>query len=154
MQKLDFLQHDFPKYLEALDIHTIPVFGKMNVQQMIEHMAYAFQQANGKLVIPNTQPDSVTEKMYLFMMSDRPFKDNTPNPNLPVEPEPAKFASKQEAIDALRSEIQTFISVFKEDETLRIVNPFFGNLNFQEWVHLLHKHALHHLRQFNIIPTS
>jgi hypothetical protein len=33
-------------------------------------------------------------------------------------------------------------------------NPFFGDLNFAENVHLLHKHALHHLRQFGVVPLE
>lgn len=154
MNKLDFLQNKFPSYLEELDGSTPPLFGKMNVQQMIEHMIYAFQQADGKVPIPNTQPKELTEKMYQFMMSDRLFKDNTPNPYLPDEPPAPVYATKEEAIQMLRKEIECFIHTFQQTSDLRIENPFFGNLNFNEWTNLLHKHAMHHLRQFNVIPNA
>jgi hypothetical protein len=60
--------------------HTKPLFGKMNVQQMIEHMGYAFRQASGLIPLDALNNEEITAKMYRFMMSERPFKDNTPNP--------------------------------------------------------------------------
>jgi hypothetical protein len=49
----------------------------------------------------------------------------------------------------LEKDINHFVTVFEYEPDLRILNPFFGNLNMDEWIHLLHKHAMHHLRQFN-----
>ncbi|MEZ5046561.1 MAG: DinB family protein [Chitinophagaceae bacterium] len=150
--KIDFLQSEYSTLLQKLDEHTKPLFGKMNVLQMIEHMSDAFRQASGLIPQEALHNEAITQKMYQFMMSDKPFKDNTPNPNLPEEPLAVKSASKEEAIHTLQKDIQFFINTFKEDKDKRILNPFFGNLNQEEWIHLLHKHAWHHLRQFNINP--
>ena len=86
------------------------------------------------------------------MMSDKPFRDNTPNPNIADTPPPLFTKTIDEALIFLRDEIKYFIELYKKDAELKIENPFFGFLNFEEQVHLLYKHALHHLRQFNIIP--
>ncbi|HMT36577.1 MAG TPA: DinB family protein [Chitinophagaceae bacterium] len=148
--KIDFLQHKLIPLMSSLDEHTKPLFGKMNVQQMIEHMGYAFRQASGLIPIDALNNEEITAKMYSFMMSERPFKDNTPNPYLPETPAPAVFETKEQALIDLQKDIHQFFATFENDKSQRILNPFFGNLNFDEWVHLLHKHANHHLRQFGI----
>jgi hypothetical protein len=149
MDKLQYLQTDYIQQLEALDINTAPLFGKMNVHQMIEHMSYAFKQASGLLPLAPLNDEATTQKMYTFMMSDKPFRDNTPNPYLPDEPEAPTHPSKAESIETLQQDIANFKTTFETDSDKRILNPFFGDLNFDEWTHLLHKHAQHHLRQFN-----
>jgi hypothetical protein len=151
MNKLHFLQHDFIAHLKTIDEQCMPAFGKMNVHQMIEHMSYAFQQASGLIPLKPLNDENTTQKMYAFMMSDKPFRDNTPNPYLPDEPEQPKHETIALSIEALQKDILVFIDTFSSDETKRVTNPFFGNLNFEEWQNLLHKHALHHLRQFNVI---
>jgi len=40
--------------------------------------------------------------------------------------------------------------VYAANEKLQIRNPFFGDLNFEQNVALLYKHAVHHLKQFGI----
>ena len=56
-----------------------------------------------------------------------------------------------DALTELESEINHFFKVYSENPLLRTINPFFGNLNFEEQVQLLHKHATHHARQFGLI---
>jgi len=153
MTKLDYLQTAYLHDLLRIDPATPPQFGKMNVLQMVEHMSYAFRQASGLIPQPALNDEATTQKMYAFMMSDKPFRDNTPNPYLPDEPTPVQYATLQDAVDVLRVHIQYFVLTFDEDPERRVLNPFFGNLNKSEWVHLLHKHALHHLRQFGKTPS-
>lgn len=154
MTKLEYLLQQYPNDLLRIDPATQPLFGKMNVLQMIEHMGYAFRQAAGLIPLDPAGDEETTAKMYRFMMSDKPFRDNTPNPYLPDEPAPALSSDIAQAVEALRGDQHTFVQAFEEQPERRIQNPFFGNLNFDEWVHLLHKHALHHLRQFGQIPTE
>lgn len=152
MDKEKFLKKDLVPLLSNINLDTPAVFGKMNVSQMIEHLSHAFQIASGKVVFENNQSDELTERMYRFMMSDKPFKDNTPNPNLSDEPIPLRFAKIQDALRNLQDEINDFFEVFDAPD-VRVINPFFGNLNKVEQVQLLHKHAFHHLRQFGVIPN-
>ena len=149
MSKIEYFQFEYLKILSSIEPSTKPVFGKMNVHQMIEHMSYAFRQASGLIPLAAINDEETTQKMFQFMMSDKPFRDNTPNPYLPKEPAPAVCPSIQESISVLEKDIKTFFETFDNDHEKRILNPFFGNLNFVEWTHLLHKHAQHHLRQFN-----
>ena len=150
MQKTHYLQQEFCKQLAAIPPDTRPLFGKMNVLQMVEHMGYAFQQASGRIPLDPVHDEATTEKMYAFMISERPFKDNTPNPYLPDEPDAPKHITLPDAIASLQRDIDYFFQHFQHQPDARVLNPFFGNLTFEEWVHLLHKHAAHHLRQFGV----
>ncbi|HTD93858.1 MAG TPA: hypothetical protein VK644_08610 [Chitinophagaceae bacterium] len=155
-EKENFLRTKLIGYLQRLDPATPPKWGKMSVQQMIEHYAGdAVRVANGRLKIENfhTPPDKLP-RMYEFMMSDKPFKENTINPLLESEPRPLRFATVQAAIGALQQELIYFFEAFEKNHSLVTRNPFFGDLNFEQNVQLLHKHALHHLRQFGVLPPD
>jgi hypothetical protein len=150
--KADFLKKDFLTYLKSVDSATPPLWGKMSLQQMIEHFTDYVKIASGK--IQNTKlltPEDQLEKAQAFLMSDKPFKENTPNPLLPEAPPPVRNISMEEALKELETEIDFFFSVFKENNQPRTLNPFFGDLNFEQNVQLLHKHALHHLKQFGVM---
>jgi oxepin-CoA hydrolase/3-oxo-5,6-dehydrosuberyl-CoA semialdehyde dehydrogenase len=84
------------------------------------------------------------------MMSDKPFKENTPNAELGEEPVPVVQPGMPEALDELEAELTDFFHVFRSNPGLRVMNPFFGNLDYEEWVQLLHKHFTHPLRQFGV----
>lgn len=148
--KLDFLQHQYIDLLKSIPEDEAPRFGKMNVHQMIEHMSYAFRQASGLIPLDPINDEATTQKMYSFMMSDKPFRDNTPNPYLSDEPPLPEQEELVDSIQILQNDIEVFVDTFQCQDDLRIVNPFFGNLNREEWIHLLHKHAWHHLRQFGV----
>ena len=66
------------------------------------------------------------------------------------DPEPVKKASVSEAIDELELDLKDFVKKFEHSKQSTIMNPFFGDLNFDEWTQLLHKHAIHHLKQFGV----
>ncbi len=150
--KIDFLKKDFFSFLKSVDSVTPPVWGKMSLQQMVEHYTDSVKIASGK--IPNTKlltPEDQLQKAQAFLMSDKPFKENTPNPLLPEVPPPVRNISMEEALKELETEIDFFFSVFNENNQQRTLNPFFGDLNFEQNVQLLHKHALHHLKQFGVM---
>ena len=148
--KLTFLRIEFIEHLKSLSPDTIPAFGKMNVQQMVEHMSDSIRIANGKDPHSIVTPHERLPLMKDFIMSERDFRPNTPNSLLGDKPVPCKNASLTEAIIELDMEIKDFITYFESHDGLTSTNPFFGVLNYAEWVQGLHKHAIHHLRQFGV----
>jgi hypothetical protein len=151
-EKEDFLLNEYILLIKTIDEHQEPVWGKMNVHQMIEHMTDSFRIADEKNKEPKiiTPPDRL-EGAYQFMMSDKPFKENTKNVLMAEEPAPIRNEFLEDAILELDQEIADFHNFFKGDEEKRTTNAFFGYLNYAEWVQLLHKHAVHHLKQFSAI---
>ena len=86
-----------------------------------------------------------------FVMSDKPFRENTPNPLMPEVPAPVRNPSVEEAIKELKNEMDYFFTVFNKNNLRVTRNPFYGDLNYEQNVQLLHKHALHHLKQFGVV---
>jgi len=148
--KATFLRNDLVKMLATIDPATKPLWGKMNPQQMVEHMSYAMRQASGKDPYTIVTAEEHLPKMQAFLMSEKPFRENTPNQLLPDEPAPAKHESMQDSLNDLQAEIDHFFHVYGTDPQKTITNPFFGELNYDMQIQLLHKHAWHHLRQFGI----
>jgi hypothetical protein len=156
IEKENFLRTKLVPSLQRLSPATPPRWGRMNVQQMIEHYAGdAVRNASGRLKIEKilTPPENL-ERMREFMMSDKPFKENTKNPLMGEEPAPLHYKTIQGAIGALQQELIYFFEAFEKNPGLITRNPFFGDLNFEQNVQLLYKHALHHLRQFGVEPLT
>ncbi|MBL0103507.1 MAG: DinB family protein [Bacteroidetes bacterium] len=146
--KLQFLATTFPVEIAKVDPATPPVFGKMNVIQMIEHMSDSIRDAYGKNVRTLVTPADRLPAMKAFVMSEKEFKPNTKSSLMGEEPEPSKFDTIAEALKEYQTEIQAFQNHFAGKETSIVMNAFFGPLNYEEWIQLLHKHAVHHLKQF------
>lgn len=152
--KENFLRTKLIALLQQSDPHAVARWGKMNMQQMIEHMTDVFMCANGKLKLAIVTPPDKLPAFRDFLMSDKPFKPNTKSPVLPEEPIPLKKHTMQAAIGKLQEEIIHFFEVFDNNPDIKTVNPVFGELNFNENVQLLYKHSLHHLNQFGIEPVQ
>jgi hypothetical protein len=152
MEKENFLRTRFVAHLQRLDPATPPQWGRLSVQGMIEHFAGdALRNANGRLVFDKlVTPPEHLEKTRAFMLSEKPFRPNTKNPLMSEEAAPLQHKTVQAAIGALQEELIHFFQVYEREPAKTILNPFFGELNFEQNVHLLHKHAVHHLRQFGL----
>jgi len=148
--KAKFLRQEYITHLQKLSTSTTPQWGKMNVQQMIEHMADAFAEAYGNPVKSLVTPEENLGKMQDFLKSEKAFKENTKNVNMPDEPTPVRFASKEEALEDLQQEIANFFLAFESEKKKYVMNPFFGELDYGLSIQLLHKHSTHHLRQFGV----
>lgn len=123
----------------------------MTLQQMIEHFADYTRIASGQAVHTDVlTPPEQLDKARLFLESEKPFRENTPNPLMPETPVPVRNPSKGAALKELREEIETFFAVFEKNGLQVTRNPFFGDLNYEQNVQLLHKHAAHHLKQFGV----
>ena len=136
---------------EFLKNRLIPQWGKMTLQQMVEHFSDSVRIASGKTVYTDFVfgPEQL-QRNRDFMLSEKPFKENTVNPLMPEVPAPVVNISTEAAINELQKELDYFFSVFEKNDLQVTRSPFFGDLNYEQNVHLLHKHALHHLRQFGI----
>jgi hypothetical protein len=150
-EKLSFITNTAPQLMLQLKSDAKGKWGVLNAQQMVEHLSDSVRIANGKRPEQLITPAEHLERVRGFMLSDKPFKENTKNVQMPDIPLPAVKSSMTEAVEELKIELQDFIKVFENKETETIMNPFFGALNFEEWTHLLNKHFEHHCRQFSLL---
>jgi hypothetical protein len=152
--KAHFLANTLFNLLGTVAADTPPKWGKMNAQQMIEHMGDYVGMAYGKNPQPLMTPAERLPKMQGFLMSEKPFPENTPNALLPDVPPPTRYPSMADAIEVLQAEVKQFFAIYDADANKVTDNPFFGSLNYEQQVQLLHKHTTHHLRQFSISDES
>lgn len=149
--KPDFVKNKFAALVKTLQADATGKWGKMNAQQMVEHVTGFFKVSTGQLHFPLVTPAEYLPKAKAFLLSDKEFRENTKAPVLPEEPLPLQFATMNEAVAGLQKEINHFIDKFEKEPTLITQHPVFGDLNFEEWVLLHYKHVTHHAKQFGLL---
>ena len=153
-QKLNFITTGFLALLKCMDADAKGNWGKMNAQQMVEHVSGFFMVSTNKIHFPLVTPLEHLPKYKEFLRTEKEFRENTRAPVLPEEPMPVKFASLEEAVRELEKEINEFVQKFAEDPNLITQHPVFGDLNFEEWVLLHYKHVVHHAKQFGLLEQK
>lgn len=152
-EKLDFITTTFPQLIQQANPTTEARWGKMNLQQMIEHVTNFFKVSSNTIQFPLVSPEEHLPKLKAFLLSDKEFRENTKAPEqiLPNDPLPLTHVSVVIAIEELEESIKNFITYFEENKSATTVHPVFGALNFEEWILLHYKHLLHHSKQFNLM---
>jgi oxepin-CoA hydrolase/3-oxo-5,6-dehydrosuberyl-CoA semialdehyde dehydrogenase len=143
---------NFTELLVNLDPETKPLWGKMTVQHMVEHLILTFQMSNGNLVFDKSfNPPEKYAALKRFLMSKKPLPKNFINPAIGEDLKPLKFKNLKNAGEALNNEIDIFIKYFDRNPDITTVNVTFGPLNKNEWMKFHEKHLTHHLKQFGLI---
>lgn len=149
--KLAFVENGFIALIKNLPADAVGKWGKMNAQQMLEHVSGFFKVSTNQIHFPLVTPVEHLPKYKEFLISEKEFRENTKAPVLPEEPLPLKFTTIQEAVDDLEQQIKLFVDKFSSGEIVTSQHPVFGDLSFEEWVLLHYKHVVHHARQFGLI---
>lgn len=138
------------KTLDKLTPATKPAWGEMNAQRMVEHLTDTLRIATGKnpqeIAIP---PDKI-DKMQGFLVSDKPMARNIEVPfagkNVVLRNEELPLA-----IDEFVDEYLLFEDIFESNVNHTSTHPFYGALNYHQWLLLNDKHLNHHFEQFGLI---
>ena len=156
MDKSAFISTELFISLQQLHAHSMPKWGKMNAQQMVEHLMDFIDLSVEKIHFPLAVPEEDLPKYKTFLMSEKPFRENTKAPAtvLGENPLPIKLDSLESAIYQLQITVVNFFTFFAENPNKKTLHPAFGWLNYEEWLILHYKHISHHLRQFELIPNN
>lgn len=149
--KIHFLQYDFIELVSKLKSDDKGNWGKMNAQQMVEHISDFYKVSTGKIIFPLTTPVEHLPKYKEFLLSDKQFKENTKAPVLPDEPLAIRNKNFDDAIEELKNNAKDFFKYFEENKLKTTIHPAFGELNYEEWILLHYKHLQHHAKQFSLI---
>lgn len=151
--KLKFVTNDCLALFKKIKGDATGNWGKMNGQQMVEHVAGFFYVSSGKIKFPLAIPEEHLPKYKAFLLSDKEFRENTKAPLTVIGEEalPLRFATMNEAIDNLTNSIAAFQNYFADSSNEKTLHPVFGELNYEEWVLLHYKHVSHHLKQFGMV---
>ena len=147
---IDFLDKNLVRsQLSKVNKETKPVFGKMNGQQMIEHLSLLLQISNGKVNADYYVSDEKSARRKPFLNTDGELQIGFKATMLSEEPNELKFNSMGKAINDLFIQIDHFNLHFK---TAKAENhPFFGELDYEYWKKFHVKHFTHHFKQFGLV---
>ncbi len=149
---MEFIDTDIQEVLrimDQLDPNQKPLWGSLSAQGMIEHLTESIKIANGKKKVALAIPEDKTEKMQAFLESDKPMAKN-----IEVEFAPKNMPLIHDeielAIDDFLIEWLDFEEYFENHKTA--MHPYYGDLNYEQWLKLHSKHLTHHFQQFGLIP--
>jgi hypothetical protein len=93
--KRKFLEDQFISLIRKIDPSASPRWGKMNAQQMVEHISAFFRVSTDKLKFPLAIPQELLSKYRAFLLSEKEFRENTKAPVLPEEPLPLRYPNNR-----------------------------------------------------------
>jgi hypothetical protein len=132
--------------LEKLSPESKPLWGKMNVCQMVKHCQKPIDVAEGRLTVKGGILGFLFGKMAKNNFLKGDFKKNSPTaPGFKITDTPE-----------FDSEWRVLISLVKKfgDKGPEVIankkHPFFGEMTEEEWGILNYKHLDHHLKQFDV----
>jgi len=148
---VDFLNETtIRETLQNIASDTKPFFGKMNGQQMVEHLSNITQIANGNWKVDAFVSDEKANRRRPFLNTDNEIQVGFKASYLSENPSSVKFDTLEESIDDLMQQIQLFKTIFKEEKDRKITHPFFGELDADLWYKFQVKHFTHHFKQFGL----
>ena len=152
MDYKEFLYEEFPVLLRDLNADTPALWGKMNAQQMIEHLSLVVGASNGRFTMkPTAEADRLAYRKMRFFEKDTPMPRHIRVSFVPEEPSPLQFVHIEDAKMKLFEQLQRFDDYFMEHPGITSVHPVLGVLNYEEWVQNHARHFRHHLMQFGLV---
>lgn len=137
--------------LEKLSPNKKPSWGSLTAQGMVEHLTDSINLANGKNPFTTLLiPEEKVESMQRFLESDKEMMRNIEVPFAPKE----RVIRNEEidlAVDELVDAWMQFEEHFEGSLTKTENHPFYGQLNYEQWLALHKKHLTHHFKQFELI---
>ncbi len=146
-----FLTLDAPALLLSLTKESIPRWGIMTAQHMVEHLSYTVKLSNGKKSVNLNIPIEQLESRRSFLFGPQPFAKNIKSYTGAAVLQDLKLPDLAAAKTELLDEIQAFLTYFEGHDGLKPMHHTFGELTKQEWLIFHQKHFKHHFLQFGLI---
>jgi hypothetical protein len=150
MQTFEFDLAYLLSKLETLEPGTVPAWGGMSAQRMVEHLCDALYMSCGQGDFELAVPEEMIEKMQQFLASDKPMKQNIQVAFAPADA-PLRNENMEFALDEFAMAFVDYMEKFEENPTFSSLHPYYGELNFEKWNLLHSKHFAHHFKQFGLI---
>lgn len=138
--------------IEKLDDKTIPQWGTMTAQKMVEHLINTFRISSGKLEIECFTEERKLPILKRFLSGDKALPREFKSPANELVPQGYQFQTIEIAKSNLLKEVEDYYKFFDEKPDAKLINPTFGELNRGEWENFHIKHLTHHLTQFGLLP--
>jgi hypothetical protein len=133
--------------IDSLTPESKSQWGKMNVRQLLRHLAMGYKMPLGEVTEPSNGGMLKKKLMKFFLL-------NVPIPKGKAETYPSfnmvKLGIDPPDFEAERNELKDYIERFSDAERLLAENPLAGSFSREDWGRLMYNHSDHHLRQFGV----
>jgi hypothetical protein len=137
--------------LNKLTLTQRPKWGTMTAQGMVEHLTDMLQVASNITPISELLiPEEKLESMRRFLASEKEMMTNIKVPFAP-ENRILRNDELELAIDEFVDAWIQFEEYFEQNPTSTTNHPYYGQLNYTDWLQLHKKHLTHHFKQFDMI---
>ena len=142
--------------LEKLEEDTVPQWGTLSPQAMLEHLTLGIKIGNGSLAprgeVPYDAYDAARKRQVaIFVAAETPFARNIMNPLMQDKP----FQTRKPDLEAAKSwfsdELELFFFYWKENPEATRLHPTLGTLARDDWFRFQYRHIMHHFTQFGLI---
>lgn len=141
----DKAHKDIVSRIHSLEENSQPLWGKMNVSQMLHH-------CQAPLNIMLQKKDYGLKPFWLITLffkkslyNDKPWRKNLPTAKQLKVNSSKDFSSEKKQLLSLVEEV-----MLHKDKTSWEPHPSFGRFTPQQWGQLQFKHLDHHLTQFGV----
>lgn len=122
-----------------------PLWGRMNVSQMLAHLQVPIGVADGTQKLKRTLFGRIVGPMVKpILYNEKPFKRN-----LPTDPSFVMINNEKD-FETEKQKLLTIVNNFSEESIVNDTHTFFGKLTKEQWSKGTWKHLDHHLQQFGV----
>lgn len=137
--------------LSKLESNSKAVWGRMDAQQMIEHLILVCNLSNKKCNTEIITPEKYLSKTQEFLMGEEPMPKNFVAKFIPEDPIPYTFKNIEKAKTEFINAIDKYHLFWAAKPNGKLNHPIFGSLTHHMWNQVHNKHIRHHLKQFDLI---
>ena len=149
-----FLDQALP-LLDQLQPDTLPLWGIMTPQHMVEHLGSIAYLSSKELNLAIATPAEFLPKSLAWLWSDKAFRKGTKAPGIAEQGlEKLRYENLDQARAKCKQAMQGFHAYFVQHPEAELIHPVFGPLNYAGWLRFHHKHILHHFTQFRLLEPA
>jgi oxepin-CoA hydrolase/3-oxo-5,6-dehydrosuberyl-CoA semialdehyde dehydrogenase len=136
--------------LKNLQPGQVPLWGKMTLQHMVEHLYSTVQASINEIDVKIYTEERKIPVVKRLFFGDRDLPKEFMNPAIGPDLLQLQFDSLESAIIELSNVLIRYNKFFEDNPTAKTIHPVFGYLTKEEWDIFHQKHFKHHLSQFGI----
>ena len=149
-EKIPELEKLLYKLKTRIQSDTPALWGKMNSQQMVEHLSLVFALSTGKFDFPYQGTEEEAKRNWEgFLASENPWREVFSSDSF-GEPKPPRKATLEDSLALLQKSFNGYLDYCEGHPDAIHPQFYLGNLTIDQWRQVHVKHVKHHMRQFGL----
>ena len=136
--------------LNRLSSSKTPLWGKMNAQEMVEHLSDMLMMSRGTGNFTIDVDAETIARRQQFLSSDKEMAKNIAVP-FTKEIIELRHDELELALDEFADEWINFTEYYENNPSASVIHPYYGDLDYNLWLKMHDKHFTHHFKQFGLI---